>query len=119
MDKPLRSLNENDPLKEAKLNKLQLIMYLLPMVGWVPALVTLSNKNSNTEQRLVSRVSVTLTIAWVVSYGILWLGSLQGSELFTFRLLYFNGLLTSGYILFSLALILRVFQGKLPRWPHR
>jgi hypothetical protein len=112
MDKQIYSRNDNDPLKEAKLNKLQLIIYLLPLVGWVPALVTLNRGNSSTEQRSISRTSVTLTLVWAISYGLLWLGSLQASELFTFRLLYLNGLVTSGYILVSLVLILRVLQKK-------
>lgn len=115
MDKPLHPLDDHDPLKEAKLNKLQLIIYLLPLVGWVPALITLNLKSSTAAQRSVSRTSVLLIMAWVISYSLCWFGSLQGSDILTFRLLYLNGLLTSGYILVSLGLILKTLLGKRPR----
>lgn len=107
----------NDPFKEQKLNKFQLSIYLLPIVGWVPALWTLSVKQGSREARSISHLSVTLTFIWLLAYSLLWVGSTQTSEFLTLRLLYLNGLLTSGYILTSLGLIIRLWQGKSVRLP--
>lgn len=112
MNRDQKSYPEGDPFQEKTLHKLQLLVYLLPIIGWIPSLWTLSRRQGSAEQLSVSRLSLTLTLLWGISYGLLWLGSLQTSELFTLRLLYLNGLLTSGYILVSLGLILRVLQGK-------
>ncbi len=112
MNRDQKYHSEGDPFQEKTLNKLRLLIYLLPVVGWIPSLWTSYRRQGNPEELSVSRLSVTLTLLWGVSYALLWLGSLQTSELFTLRLLYLNGLLTSGYLLISLGLILRVLQGK-------
>jgi hypothetical protein len=110
-------MKDNDPFKEQKLNKFQLSIYLLPIVGWIPALWTLYRKQGDREQQSVSRLSVTLTLTWLLVYVILWLGATQTSEFLTLRLLYLNGLLTSGYILTCLGLMIRLWQGKSVRLP--
>jgi hypothetical protein len=107
----------NDPFKEQKLNKFQLTLYLLPVLGWIPALWTLYVKDSDREEKAVSRLSVTLTFIWLLAYSLLLVGSAQTSEFLALRLLYLNGLLTSGYLLTSLALIIRLWQGKSVRLP--
>ncbi len=105
-------MENNDPFKEQKLKKLQLMLYLLPVVGWLPSLWTLSRHDENRSQRSLARTSLTLTLGWAIAYSLLWLGSLQTSELLALRLLYLNGLLTSGYILTCLVLMVRVWRGK-------
>jgi hypothetical protein len=105
-------MKDNDPFQEQKLHKLQLLIYLLPIVGWLPALWTLYRKQGNREQQAVSRLSVTLTLVWLLVYSLLWMGSVQTSEFLTLRLLYLNGLLTSGYLLTCLGLMIRLWQGK-------
>jgi hypothetical protein len=105
-------MKDNDPFKEQKLHKLQLSIYLLPIVGWIPALWTLYRKQGNREQQSVSRLSVTLTLVWLLVYSLLWVGAAQTSEFLTLRLLYLNGLLTSGYLLTCLGLMIRLWQGK-------
>jgi hypothetical protein len=108
---------DNDPFKEQNLNKLQLSIYLLPIVGWVPALWTLYLKQGNREQKSISSLSVTLNLLWLLSYIIFWFSSTQTSEFLTLRLLYINGLFTSGYILTCLWLTIRLWQGKSVRLP--
>ncbi|NJK48748.1 hypothetical protein HC931_11700 [Candidatus Gracilibacteria bacterium] len=108
---------DNDLFKEQNLNKLQLSIYLLPIVGWVPSLWTLYLKPGNREQQSISRLSVTLNLFWLLSYIIFWLSATQSSEFLTLRLLYINGLLTSGYILTCLWLTIRLWQGKPVRLP--
>jgi len=105
-------MTQSDPFQEQKLQRLQRIIYLLPMVGAIPALWTLYRRQGDTAQRRISRLSVMLTLSWLIFYCLLWLGSGQESEVASFRLLYANGVLTSGYILACLVFMLRIWQGK-------
>ncbi len=72
----------------------------------------ISRKESQEETVAVSRLALTLTGAWLLSYVLLWFGGLQTSDLLSLRLLYLNGLLTSGYFLACLFFIWQIFQGK-------
>ncbi|MEM8779323.1 MAG: hypothetical protein AAGF26_10720 [Cyanobacteria bacterium P01_G01_bin.49] len=103
---------DNDPFRERKLRKLQHMIFLIPLVGWIPALWTVSRRQESSQALSVSRDSIKLTVVWAVAYSLLWLSSLQASEVLTLRLLYLNGLLTSGNILISLGLMFRVWQRK-------
>jgi hypothetical protein len=105
-------MQANDPFKEKKLKKLELLMYLVPVVGCIPACWTLYRRQGSREQKAVSRLSVRLTLIWLLAYTFLWIGATQTSELLTLRLLYLNGLLTSGYFLACLAAMVRLWQGK-------
>lgn len=106
-------MNNSDPFYETKLNKLQLMLYLIPVVGWIPAMWTLYHRQGNSAQKSVSRISVTLTLSWAIAYILLWTSSGFTPETYTLRLLYLNGLLTSGYIIVSLSLILRLWKQKI------
>jgi hypothetical protein len=110
-------MNQNDPFNEGKLKQLQLYLYLVPIVGFFPALWTLYQRQGSREQKTVSRLSVTLTLTWLLTYSLLWFGAMQTSDLFTLRLLFCNGLLTSGYFLICVGLMIRLWQGKSPRLP--
>ncbi|NES86712.1 MAG: hypothetical protein F6K10_38185 [Moorea sp. SIO2B7] len=110
-------MNNNDPFKEQKLKQIQLFIYLIPVVGFFPALWTLYRHKGSREQQSVSRLSVTLALIWLLAYCLLWVGAGQTSELLTFRLLFINSLLTSGYFLVCIGLMIRLWQGKSPRLP--
>lgn len=104
-------LNNSDPY-ETKLNKLQLMLYLLPVVGWIPAIWTLYHRQGNSAQKSISRISVTITLSWAIAYILLWTSSSFTPENYALRLLYLNGLLTSGYFFVSLGLIWRLWKRK-------
>jgi hypothetical protein len=108
-------LKNTDPLGEQKLLRLQLMLYLFPVVGCLPSGLTLAQKQGTAEQRALSRLSLTLTLSWLVLYGLLWTSSSFVGETTSLRLLYANGLLTTGYIIACLGLMFRVWQGKTPR----
>ena len=93
---------------DKKERQLELGIYYLPIVGIIPALWTLSRPNSDRQHQKASRLSIRLTLSWLCAYGLFWLGSTQGSELLGLRLLYTNALVTTGYFLVCLGLILRV-----------
>ena len=108
-------MKELDPLDNPDLQRLQLFVYLVPIIGFFPALWTLYRRQGTREQQAVSRLSVTLAFSWLLGYFLLSAG--VQSEFWTLRLLIMNSLLTSGYFLVSLGLMVRLWQHKSPRLP--
>lgn len=98
--------------------QLLLSLYLLPVFGVIPALWTLTRRGGDREQRDLSRLALALALVWAVSYGALWTGAGTGADVLSFRLLYLNGLLSTGYIASCLAISFRVWQGRRPRLPR-
>ena len=95
----------------------QLWIYLLPVLGVFPAVWTLYRGKGNLEQQKTSRLSLMLGLLWFTGYISLLMGATQSSEMLTFRLLYANTLLTSGYFLICLGLMFRLRTGKSPYLP--
>ncbi len=95
------------------------IFHLIPVIGFFPALWTLYHRQGSREQLAVSRLSVTLALTWLLGYILLDAGAAatDSSDFLTFRLLLLSSLLTSGYFLVSLWLIVRVLQHKSTRLP--
>ena len=107
----------NDPFQEQKLEQLKVFLYLIPVLGFVPALWAISNPQSSKAEKKVSRLAIILVLLWLFTYGLLWSGATQSPEWLSLRLLYLNGLFTSGYFILCIALMWRTWQGKLPRLP--
>ncbi|AFY89881.1 MULTISPECIES: hypothetical protein [Chroococcidiopsis] len=72
--------------------------------------------NYHKEKLAVSRLSITLALSWLLAYFLLSAGA-EASEFLNFRLLMLNSLLTSGYFLVSVWLMLRLTTGKSVRLP--
>lgn len=109
-------MKNSDPLENQEIQHLQLYFYLIPVVGFFPALWTLYRRQGSREQQAVSRQAVTLALAWLAGYVLLGAGA-QTSEFWTLRLLIVNSLLTSGYFVVSVWLMARLWQRKHPRLP--
>ena len=101
-------------IENKKLHKLYLWVYLLPVVGAIPALWTLYRDRANSEQKKASRMSLVLLSLWLVSYISLLVGADRTSDVLSFRLLYGNALITTGYFLICFVLLFRLKQGKSP-----
>ncbi|GAB4202029.1 MAG: hypothetical protein Fur006_55130 [Coleofasciculaceae cyanobacterium] len=111
-------MKEPDPLENRELQRLWLFVYLIPVFGVFPALWTLYRRQGTREQQSVSRLSITLAFGWLLGYILLAAGAgVQTSEFWTLRLLFMNSLLTSGYFLVSIGLMVRLWQRKQPRLP--
>lgn len=111
-------MREPDPLENRELQRLQMFVYLIPVFGFFPALWTLYRRQGTREQQQVSRLSISLAFAWLLGYLLLAVGSgAQTSEFWTLRLLFMNSLLTSGYFVVSIGLMVRLWQRKPPRLP--
>lgn len=95
---------------------LKLWIYLLPVVGIIPAMWTLSrtksiksNTDNNSEnlqyqdstllrqQQKVSRLAINLILIWLSSYALFSLGAANVSGIMSLRLLYSNAIITTGY----------------------
>ncbi len=105
----------NLPPKDTDTSKTQLILYLIPIVGFFPSLWTLYHRQGSREQLAVSRLSITLAFTWMLGYLLLTTGA--ATDFLTLRLLILNSFLTSGYFLVSVWLVFRVIQGKSSRLP--
>ena len=110
-------MNELYNRETKKLQKLQLGIYLLPVVGVIPSLWTLYRGKGSSEQKKTSRLSIVLLLLWLTPYISLFMGAGQTSDLLAFRLLYTNALITTGYFLICLGLMFRLTQGKSPYLP--
>lgn len=111
-------MSNSDDFGEQKLNRVKLSIYFIPIVGLVPAVWTLANGEATAKAKRASRLSLNLAIAWVIAYSLLWLGANQSSDLLSFRLLYLNALLTSGYFLTCLLMIWSLRNGNVPNFPQ-
>lgn len=110
---PVESMTESrDRYGEKNLQRLQMFLYLTPIVGFFPSLWTLYRQQGTKEQQKVSRLSVTLALSWVLAYSVLATATTQTSEVFATRLLYTSGLLTTGYFLVCFGLMIRLWQHK-------
>lgn len=107
-------MSKIDELEDRKLQNRELWIYLLPVVGVIPSLWTLSRDRANTEQKKASRLSIMLLLLWILAYISLFMGADRASEILAFRLLYTNALLTTGYFLICIGLMFRLQQGKKP-----
>lgn len=110
-------MNERQSSQEKKDYQLKLWIYFLPLVGLLPSCWTLAKGKGDRQQQNASRLSITLVLIWLGAYSTLSIGATQASEIVAFRLLYTNALLTTGYFLLCIFLLLRLGRGKSPRLP--
>jgi len=107
---------ERDAFENPHLNHLLLFLYLVPVFSVLPACWTLYRRRGSDQQRVLSRLAITLTLAWALGYGLLGTGSealIEGdTELLGLSLLLINGLLTSSYFLVNLWLMVQLWQHK-------
>ena len=95
---------------------LKLWIYLLPVVGIIPAVWTLYQlkKNNQTdldeyrEQKKASQLSIRLSLIWLISYSSLSLGAAGTADITSFRLLYANAIFTTIYFVTCTAMMIRL-----------
>jgi hypothetical protein len=104
-------MKKASPASGDTLERLKLTIYLVPVFGVVPALYSLWQRQGSRQELAVSRLVVTLAITWVLAYGLLSAGSHLSPGL-SLRLLITNTLVTTGYTLTNLVLMVRLLQGK-------
>jgi RsiW-degrading membrane proteinase PrsW (M82 family) len=109
-------MGESEPFENQEIKRLQLFLYLVPVVGFFPALWTLYYHQGTKQQDDLSRVVVTLTLGWLLSYILLGVGA-ETADSLSLPLLFTSSLLTSGYFLTNIWLMVRLWQRKSIRLP--
>ena len=61
--------------KDTDILKTQLILYLVPILGFFPSLWTIYQGQGSREQLAVSRLSITLALIWILGYLLLTTGA--------------------------------------------
>jgi hypothetical protein len=105
-----------EPFENEDINHLRLYLYLIPVIGFLPAFWTLYNRDGNRVERNVSRQSITLTLGWLLTYFLLAAGA-DASEPLATPLLIASSLVTSSYFLLNFWLMVRLWQRKSLRLP--
>ncbi|MEB3232432.1 MAG: hypothetical protein VKJ64_15585 [Leptolyngbyaceae bacterium] len=100
-----------DELDNDDVRRLTLFVYLIPVIGFLPALWTLYRRLGDRHQQSVSRLSVTLAMGWLLGYLLLNLGANTDPNL-TLPLLLISSLLTSGYFLTNIWLMVQLLRRK-------
>ncbi len=104
-------------------NQLKQYFYLVPVVGILPALWTLYSQSGTKEDKQISRLAIALAFIWVMLYISLGTSAQmidlwgEKSETLGLRLLFINGLMTSGYFLCTLFLMFRLWKRQTVRLP--
>ncbi len=101
----------SDDLERDDLRRLRLFLYLIPVVGFVPALLSLYRKVEDRREQQVSRLAVVLALAWVLTVSLCGIGS-SLSETPPLMALVFSSMLTSSYFLTSLWLMVQLWRRK-------
>jgi hypothetical protein len=112
----MRSSKSSHQSTSNPLERLQLMIYLVPIFGMFPALYSLWRHQGSRQAQDVSRLVVTLALSWVIIYGLLSAGSHLAPGL-SLRLLVGNALVTTGYTLTNLVLMVRLLQGRSVKLP--
>ncbi|MEM8720622.1 MAG: hypothetical protein AAGE84_15185 [Cyanobacteria bacterium P01_G01_bin.39] len=121
MNNQLSSSNQVEQVEQY----FQLWVYLLPVIGVIPAVWTLYQAQNRMEDRhaqndpalrqqyKASRLSVNLMLAWLSSYALFSLGAANVSGIMSLRLLYANAVTTTGYFLCCTFLLWQLGRKKL------
>jgi|GEM_PF-5562803 len=102
-------MKRDDPFFEKRLNSLVKSLYFFPLVGIIPGVLTQMNPGTSSK---ASSLSLKIHAFWAISYIMLWVSGLQGTETLAFRLLYLNTIVTSGYILTCCFLVFKTWRDK-------
>ena len=99
-----------DTFGEDRIKQLKLYLYLLPVLGFFPALWQLYRRQGDRREQKVCRLAVMLMLGWLLTYlGLAWGGDhLAGST--AFRVMFLNALWTSSYFATCVFLMVRVWQ---------
>ncbi|MBD0269699.1 MAG: hypothetical protein ICV77_15570 [Cyanobacteria bacterium Co-bin8] len=109
-------MTKPDPDPSQTLERLQLLLYLVPVFGFFPALWSLYLKQGSRQEKAISRLVVTLAVGWLLTFGILSAGGQLAPSL-SLRLLVSSTLVTTGYFTTNLWLMIRLLRGKPVKLP--
>jgi hypothetical protein len=102
--------HSEDPTSlDSGVQDIKLFLYLMPVFGMVPALWTLNKADSTRQERNLSRVAIKLALSWLGAYILLQTGA-GASESLQLPLLLTSSVVTSGYFVMNLWLMILLWQ---------
>lgn len=101
---------------ERDVKRLQVFLYLIPVLGVVPAIITLYRDGRSQAKLDASRLAIKLAFIWFVGTVLLNTGA-AASESLHVSFLVSSTLLTSGYFITNCWLMLQVLRRKRLRFP--
>lgn len=105
------SASLHNPEAKKDLKDLMLLFYLMPVFGVGPAMWTLSRPDRSPQERALSRLAIKLMLAWFAGTVALDVG-VENVDALKLPLLIVSSVLTSGYFVLNLGLMLRLWQGR-------
>jgi hypothetical protein len=102
-------VKKNNPTNSPDHGRVQLFVYLIPVIGFLPALWILYRRQGTPQQQAVSRLAITLALSWLLGQVLLGM-SFQASESLTLPVLLISSLLTTSYFIVNLGLMIRIWQ---------
>jgi hypothetical protein len=102
-------MQDLDLLETDELRHLKLFLYLIPVFGFFPAIWTLYRRAGSRNERELSRFVIKLAVGWLLAYGLLGMG-VATTENFQLPLLLTASVLTSGYFVVNVWLMVRLWQ---------
>lgn len=105
-----------DPFENEDIIHLKLYLYLIPVIGFFPALWTLYRRRGTKRERNLSRLTITMALGWLASYLLLGAGA-EASPSLALPLLITSSVLTSGYFGANIWLMVRLWQRKSLKLP--
>ncbi len=102
---------ENLDRQEPDTRSLKLMLYFMPVFGIIPSLWSLNHTDSTRAERNASRMAIKLALTWFASYMLFDVGA-QNIDALHLPLLLTSSLITSGYFVMNLWLVILLWQRK-------
>ena len=90
--------------------RLQLLLYFVPIAGLGPAAWTLLRRTGSREQQRASRLAIATALLWLLAYSLLSTGAAHTSGIWHIRLLLLDTFAASSYFLACLVLMAQVWR---------
>jgi hypothetical protein len=103
-----------EDLSTQEIRSLQLLLYLMPIFGIIPAIWSLSRQGSNPAERNLSRMSIRLALTWFAGYILFDIAAQTSGQI---PILLASSLFTSGYFVLNLIVMLQLWQKKTVQLP--
>jgi hypothetical protein len=107
-------MKNRDPLENPELDRVNLFVLLIPVIGFFPALWKLYRHEGSPEHKAVSRLAIALALSWLLGHILLEAGAIS-AESWTLPMLLMSSLLTTSYFIVSLGLMFRLWKRQ-PLW---
>lgn len=104
----------DDPYDPQALKRLRLFIYLIPVIGVLPAGWRLAQQKGDRKERRICRLAVTLGMLWLLSYLLSGVGAQTAQSL---PLWVLNATATSAYFGANLWLMVQLWQRRSLRLP--